>query len=301
MGSVRDSTTSGSSDVAVRWLFQSSTVSLHSWHCRRTNGGPGAEEAQTHHEVAFVLGGAFEIRGPRGHTLADPMTAVLLHAGEPYQIWHPLRKGDEGISLVVSAEILSDVNPGCAGTPPRRLAIPVAPRSHLLLSLLHRRLAAGTAADAMEVEEMLIDLLRQSWNDAGGGPGRAEAAFAQPADAHDRVVMAKRILAAGYDRPLLLAEIAAAVGVSVPHLCRLFRAETGFTLHRYLNRLRLRAALASMEAGRRDLSDVACSAGFSSHSHFTAAFRREFGLTPSFLREISARQIRQCTLRCPAD
>jgi AraC family transcriptional regulator len=38
-------------------------------------------------------------------------------------------------------------------------------------------------------------------------------------------------------------------------------------------------------AGERELTAVAFDLGFSSHSHFTASFRRTFGAAPSALRK----------------
>lgn len=78
-----------------------------------------------------------------------------------------------------------------------------------------------------------------------------------------------------------LSQVAGALGVSVFHLCRVFRRQTGTTLHAYRNRLRLAAALELVPRRRRDLTGIALRLGYSSHSHFTAAFRREFGVTPS--------------------
>jgi AraC-like DNA-binding protein len=45
----------------------------------------------------------------------------------------------------------------------------------------------------------------------------------------------------------------------------------------------VRAALEPVLAGQ-DLSHTALSLGFDSHSHFTYAFRRAFGVPPSALR-----------------
>jgi AraC-like DNA-binding protein len=49
-------------------------------------------------------------------------------------------------------------------------------------------------------------------------------------------------------------------------------------------RLRLHASLERVAEPGSDLTAVALDLGFASHSHFTAAFRRSFGLTPSALR-----------------
>jgi AraC-like DNA-binding protein len=77
-----------------------------------------------------------------------------------------------------------------------------------------------------------------------------------------------------------LADIAAAAGVSVFHLCRTFKALSGWTLHQYRNQLRLHTSL-ELLADTHDILAVAVALGYSGHSHFTAAFRRAFGVTPS--------------------
>jgi AraC-like DNA-binding protein len=55
-------------------------------------------------------------------------------------------------------------------------------------------------------------------------------------------------------------------------------------VHHWLLRLRLHTSLERVAEPRSDLTVIALDFGFASHSHFTAAFRRTFGLTPSALR-----------------
>ena len=50
--------------------------------------------------------------------------------------------------------------------------------------------------------------------------------------------------------------------------------------------VRLRASLDRVAAGE-DLSALAFDLGFSSHSHFSASFRRAFGVTPSRVRGLA--------------
>ncbi|NIS35901.1 MAG: helix-turn-helix transcriptional regulator [Actinobacteria bacterium] len=73
-------------------------------------------------------------------------------------------------------------------------------------------------------------------------------------------------------------------GLSAFHLCRVFRRHAGTTIHRYLTRVRLRAALARLEGGSPDLAMLALELGFFHQSHFTEAFRREYGSPPGALR-----------------
>jgi AraC-like DNA-binding protein len=67
-------------------------------------------------------------------------------------------------------------------------------------------------------------------------------------------------------------------------LARAFRRLTGYTIHAYQLQLRLRGSLDRVIGGGAGLSDIAADQGFASHSHYTAAFRRAFGRTPSELR-----------------
>ena len=48
-----------------------------------------------------------------------------------------------------------------------------------------------------------------------------------------------------------------------------------------MTRLRLRASLEHLADGADDLTTLALDLGFSSHSHFTAAFRQTYGRTPA--------------------
>ena len=67
-------------------------------------------------------------------------------------------------------------------------------------------------------------------------------------------------------------------------LCLIFRRETGTTLHGFRERLRMAAALERLRESRAELTDIALDLGYSGHSHFSASFRREFGVTPSAAR-----------------
>ncbi len=85
-------------------------------------------------------------------------------------------------------------------------------------------------------------------------------------------------------RNLSLSDVGQAVGASPAYLTDVFRREEGVALHQYLTHLRLARALAELPHAD-DLTVLALDLGFSSHSHFSAVFRRVFGLTPSRFRE----------------
>jgi AraC family transcriptional regulator len=68
-----------------------------------------------------------------------------------------------------------------------------------------------------------------------------------------------------------------------PRLRRRSGPTTGETIHAHLTRVRLYAALFEVARSAGELTQLALAVGFSSHSHFTQAFRVEFGLAPSRL------------------
>jgi AraC family transcriptional regulator len=136
--------------------------------------------------------------------------------------------------------------------------------------------------DALFVEESVIGVLADIVSRAYGGGDSSREARA-------RVAAAVR---AHLGRTFLLkesvGELSKAIGVSPFHLCRVFRRETGYSLHQYRTELRLRWSLHPLADGV-DILTVALAAGFSHHSHFTTAFRKTFGLRPSEFRHAPRR------------
>jgi AraC-like DNA-binding protein len=142
-------------------------------------------------------------------------------------------------------------------------------RQRRLFDALHR----GEKPDALHVEESVLRILHR----IVPSPRRFDAAT-------DAVEEARAILARHFARPLSLGEISRAVGLSPFKLCRAFRSRTGQTLTRYRHELRLRLALDRLRDPKIDLTDLSLDLGYASHSHFTARFRRHFGIVPSQVR-----------------
>lgn len=138
--------------------------------------------------------------------------------------------------------------------------------------------------DEVEAEEGVLRLVdevyraaTQAWTGRVRPPGEVPARRELARQASDW-------LAASFRERVGLAALAQQLGTSAFHLSRVFREHTGSTLHRHLTRLRLRAVLEPLAERTTDLTTLALDHGFCSHSHFTAAFTREFGVTPSAWR-----------------
>ncbi|NMW26146.1 helix-turn-helix transcriptional regulator, partial [Rhodanobacter denitrificans] len=86
-----------------------------------------------------------------------------------------------------------------------------------------------------------------------------------------------------------LADIAAEIGGSPVYLTQAFQQVEGMPLYRYHLRLRLARALDRV-ADCEDVAALAQDLGFSSHSHFSAAFRQAYGHTPTAFRQAALAQ-----------
>lgn len=65
---------------------------------------------------------------------------------------------------------------------------------------------------------------------------------------------------------------------------RTFKKANGLTPHQYIIEHRLQAARALIVSGRCDITEAALHCGFSTASHFSATFRKRWGMSPSELK-----------------
>jgi AraC family transcriptional regulator len=87
-------------------------------------------------------------------------------------------------------------------------------------------------------------------------------------------------------QPITLRELAALAGVSARHLERAFRQSMACSPHAYLMDRRLhRARGLLINHPELPVEQIALQLGFSSSSHFSSAFRRQTGLTPTDFRK----------------
>jgi AraC family transcriptional regulator len=80
-----------------------------------------------------------------------------------------------------------------------------------------------------------------------------------------------------------LTELADLCGMSVRHLSRAFKAETGGTIAKFVEQAMIDRARTLLTDGDMSVSEIARALGFSSSANFAYAFRRATGLRPSDL------------------
>ncbi len=95
---------------------------------------------------------------------------------------------------------------------------------------------------------------------------------------------ATEIMADRYADAPTLAELAHACGLSRSHFIRAFKATTGVTPHRWLQRYRVDKAKALLAGTGAPIAEIAISCGFADQSHLTRIFGRTTGDSPAAWR-----------------
>jgi AraC family transcriptional regulator len=261
--------------LRVETPHHGAALAIHFVHCTPQGSACGPVEHAAANHLVFPLRGVFVKHEGRGERLvADPCHALFFEAGAPYRVSHPVEGGDECLALEPSPELLSEA-------PPRARCAPLDARLIAARQLLRHRLGRRLASP-LEAEETALGLflgVRRAHSPSACAPRRARLRHAE------MVETTKVTLAARPGDRWTLGELAQRVYSSPWHLARVFRELAGLPLHRYHLRARLAAALREVLDTSRDLTAIGLDLGFASHSHFTASFRRTFGVTPSALRK----------------
>ncbi|MCB0026677.1 MAG: helix-turn-helix transcriptional regulator [Anaerolineales bacterium] len=234
--------------------------------------------------------------------VADPNTIVYYNRGQPYRRGLVSAEGDicdwfafdpalvvELVAQYDDSVYRRELTPFTVSHSPCQTAL------YLQQRLIVRQLRHPDH-DPLAVEEAAVNLLAAAvalaYQRATGVSSRRKQ---ETRRAHRQLARdAATYLAVHFRQPLTIGEIAAALATSPYHLCRVFKREIGRSLHQHLSNLRLRATLEPLADSAIDLTTIGLDFGFASHSHFSAAFRKAFGLTPSQFRvDASRRHCRQ--------
>lgn len=245
-----------------------------------------------------------------GHdpVVADRNVVMYYNEGQPYRRGVLHHRGDDavwfalknGLGASLAGEFRADAIDR-PDSPFEHACGPSPSRCYLRQRALTTMLGRAGAPAPIAVEEASIALLRGLLGADAGARGWGGARVAKLETERFRRHIAEHVrelLAVDPGAPWTLDMIVEHVLVSPSHLCRIFKQQVGMTIHQYLSQLRLREAAACVLDGEDDLTSLAIRLGYSTHSHFTDAFGRAFGMPPSRLRERA--EVARAALERPA-
>lgn len=271
-------------------IYRSASLVLRDVHCARYHERRASEECADGHNVVLVRSGAFTKTTGRETVVANPNHVLFFNRHEPYHVTHPIAGGDVCTSITLRSSDLLDVIRAHAPADAEREDAPFAFTWALSTSrtfLLHHTLLAGLRHGhiaRLAVEDLVFDLIHDL---IGGGYElfqRRRHRARQERRRRDLVEAAKLVIERQLENPPALDRMAEDLGCSAFHLSRVFHQEAGLPMRRYLDRCRLRTAAERLADGEKNLTGLALDLGYADHSHFSNAFRREFGVSPSQFR-----------------
>jgi AraC family transcriptional regulator len=273
-------------EFAAQSLLKSPTVTIRDVYCQGSCPHQGAEEFTAATELVFPYRGVYVRHLGQHQAVAEANQVLFFNAAEGYRVSHPVPGGDASLSLAINEGLLCELAPPAflydgATLAFRRQRLRIDARTQVLMALLRHSLRQNIA-EPLEAESLALTLAQRAL-----GPRTTHAAGASVG--RQRLVdRAKLVLSSDLARRWTLAEIAAEVRCSPVYLTQVFQQVEGLPLYRYQLRLRLARAL-DLLGQNDDLTTLSLHLGFSSHSHFSAAFRAAYGRSPSEFRQSALR------------
>lgn len=281
--------------LTFRTLYDSPMIAVRDYICLNDHREASPEEESESNSITLMRHGAFARHFGKQKITSDVNQASFFAKGAVYRVSHPTGCGDRGTSMVAAPSILTDIIRELDPTIDERPDDPFIFASGPIdteLFLRHRDYVRRLeVADSDPLEplwadvtglQLIADVLVAAYAHAGA---KTKKRRSTSTDHAERTEAAKAYIAKHLGENISLANISAAANASPFNFARMFQQQTGIPVHRYLTRARLRTSLERIAEPDADLTSIALDLGFSSHSHFTDVFRREFGKTPSEIRE----------------
>ncbi len=155
------------------------------------------------------------------------------------------------------------------------------PLPPILLLTINQLFQSGVKGPARQVFEKAkaYEILALFFNKEEGKDVE-QCPFLNDEENVERIRLAKRILVQKMTNPPTLKELSREIGLNEYRLKEGFRNIYGKTVFQFLNDYRLDTARHMLDSGKLKVNDTAYQIGYTNPSHFIAAFKKKFGVTP---------------------
>ena len=280
-------------------IFESPLLQIGTFRCPPWHERFGTEGVIDSHLLVFPRTSVYITQIGRQSIVTDPSVVVFYNKGQAYYRDKLSERGDlcdwfsfQPEAIAAAMGVYDPSAYDRLERPFRFTHGPTDAASYLRQRLVVEHILTAAHPDPLFVEETMLAVLERVitngyrvWERQRGN-GRPHTVRSHI----DLIHAAKELLATHFRQPLTLTQIAQSLFYSPYHLCRIFRQHTGMTIHAYLNQVRLRTSLEYVTQTNLSLTRIGHELGYSSHSHFTRAFRQVFGCAPSRLRQSTSAQ-----------
>lgn len=219
-------------------------------------------------EMKFEQSNRLSRIGPGDLCLLDTAQPYDLNVSTDYTAIHFQIARDEFDRRLPSAERVSAMRVAADGRYAR-----------LAATMLQSTMDIVAETSPRQLAPTLIDLVALAFDESFSQLMQDQSRYAKIV-ARAQEVMSDHLLDCSFD----LAKVPSAIGVSPRTLSRAF-AQAGLTPSKWMWSKRLDAAKEMIQSARGyPVSEVAMACGFNDFSHFSRAFKAQFGVSPSTLR-----------------
>ena len=271
-------------------LYSSPLCSVHNFLCRCTACSVSAREYQDRFSIVYIRRGNFQFKAFAGDLDVFHGLFLINKPGYEYRVGHVHDLPDECTIFSLPADriyLLREQAPeyGWFLDDPdlSTLTLPATAGTeylhHCIFQLLHKPRVPRLWTESL-MTELLLRVLSTDER-------HRQAPLTDRQKRHHLPAMEaiKAHMHLHFTEDLSLPELAAVSHLSPFHFNRLFRKMTTMTPYQYLLRVRLEEAQLQLRNTAAPVTEVAFATGFNSLEHFSASYKRFYGVSPAAARQ----------------
>ncbi len=260
----------------------------HYFHLRDTAGQERDFHFHEFDKLVLLIAGTVDYTVESNTYALQPWDVLLVKHHTIHRALIDVSKPYERIIIYLDRKYFERVMPGaglmeCFDAADKRGAYLLKPdenqRGELRRAIeAYERAAKDERFGAQTMQETMIIQILIHVSRMAAVPGEESA----PRDA--KIQQALSYINENFRQPLTVEQLAEQVYLSRYHFMRLFKAQTGSTVHEYIRQKRLMCAARLIREGTPAVK-AAADSGFADYSTFHRAFRETFGISPGQLKK----------------
>ncbi len=281
-------------DYESRLIFVGKSIQVGEWRCYPDSCLWHEENIAGNKPMIVFPRSAVQIQhAGRDRFITSPNHVVYYNKDQAYRRGLASRRGDICEYVYVEPQVLSEVQRSLGFRQQEDINAPfedshgLCHRRAFVLQRLICKLIVQQRPEPLLVEESFLELLPTLLLEIKNTTTRAKSTL-HPKTNRTRlsqVEATKKFLNDQLAKEITLDQVAEACDASPFHISRVFKQFVGTSIFQYLIALRLRTAFEQIVDSDRSLTTIALDTGFSSQSHLTNLFKREFGMPPGSVRK----------------
>ncbi len=275
-------------EADIKTIYHSPLCSVHNFLCQCRECSMSDKEYQATFSIAFIRKGSFGFNIFREELHAYSGLFLICKAGYEHQVRHIHDIPDQCTIFSFSAESAAVLTASSASlkrffhnADQPSILIKATPEMEFLHQLIFQELSKPRL-QRLWVEELMTTLFSQILST----PDTRFPILSKKQQIHylPMIETVKSFLYDHYTDDIQLAELADIAHVSPFHFSRLFKKITHSSPYEYLLRIRLKEAQLQLLHTHNTVTAIAFATGFNSLEHFSAAYKKHFGLSPAAMR-----------------